>query len=482
MQNITGKLSIKEKEGRSDMSDYTGILSKFAAELKYEDIPADVVETAKKITLHTMGAALASMPIEQAQNAIRYAQKKCGVGESTIWGSDGTKVPATSAAFANGTTADILDWEDCSWTGHPSCGAIPDAFAMCEKLGCSGKKYLETVVTAFEVYQRIAISAFPSDEWRTNKGWGIVSWQIMAGAIAAAKAMELNPSQIAQTMGMAYYMTLACVRKHGKPGAKSDVYHYAHGFVARNGINAAEIAEIGYGNLYDALDGGNGYWSIISDSIDWSWLDRELGKTWLIKECMEKHWPTNMWVQVPLSILDYLVKTYHFTADDVVKIETTPNVTLLMDSYESSTRDVLDAQFSIPYCLTAYLLDNTPGAHWFSPERRFDPEITKHTVKFSAYGDPTPTGKLFSVFRTGTYPEFTVKVTLKDGRELSHSMKYAKGHPRNPYTLAEECNQFRLMVGPILPEEQIEGIIENVLNLENLSNISNLADLTTIKK
>ena len=59
--------------------------------------------------------------------------------EATIVG-DGSKVPCAAAAFANGTLADILDWEDCSWTGHPSAGAIPAALAMGELVKASGKR------------------------------------------------------------------------------------------------------------------------------------------------------------------------------------------------------------------------------------------------------------------------------------------------------------------------------------------------------
>lgn len=462
---------------------YTKLLSDYLCELKYEAIPTDVIEIVKKLTMHTLGAALASLPIDQAANAISYAQRRGGVAEATIWGSSGKKVPAVDAVFANGTMADILDWEDCAWTGHPCAGAIPDAFALCEKYGRSGREYIESIVAAFEVYQRIALSAIPSDEWYSHKAWGLVSWQIMAGAMAAAKVMKLNADQVAQTMGMAYYMTLANVQKHASGGAKSDVYHYAHGFVARNGINAAEIAEIGYGNMYDTLDGKNGYWNCISDSIDWTWLDRDLGTRFLIRECvMEKDFPANMWIQVPLTIMRHLVEEYKFEADDVERVEVTPLIPMLMASYEESTRDVLDAQFSIPYCLTAYMLDHTPGAHWFSNGMRNSDEISKHTGKFVGLGEKTPTFKLFKTFRSGTYPEFTITVYLKDGRRLSRSERYSKGQPNNPYTYEEECDMFRLMAGPVLPKEQVEEIIEQITNLENLENLDKLAALTTLSK
>jgi len=89
-------------------------------------------------------------------------QRRGGVAEATVWGSDGRKVPVQEAAFANGTMADIVDWEDCSWTGHPSAGAIPVAMAVAEACRQSGQDYLTAVVAAHGGYQRVAMAAQPS--------------------------------------------------------------------------------------------------------------------------------------------------------------------------------------------------------------------------------------------------------------------------------------------------------------------------------
>ena len=43
------------------MKQYTQILSDYLAGLKYEDIPQEVIERAKLVTLHTIGAALSSL-------------------------------------------------------------------------------------------------------------------------------------------------------------------------------------------------------------------------------------------------------------------------------------------------------------------------------------------------------------------------------------------------------------------------------------
>ena len=77
---------------------------------------------AKILTLHVLGAALASKPIDQFGKAVTMATMRGGKEEATIWGTR-LKVSREDAACANGTMADLLDWEDCAWTGHPSAGA-----------------------------------------------------------------------------------------------------------------------------------------------------------------------------------------------------------------------------------------------------------------------------------------------------------------------------------------------------------------------
>lgn len=87
------------------------------------------------IMLQTIGVALAAKDTPIAQKARKMALEANGGegGPTTLWGT-GEKLASVNAALAAGTLADALDWEDCSWTGHPSAGIIPLRMA-----GCRGK-------------------------------------------------------------------------------------------------------------------------------------------------------------------------------------------------------------------------------------------------------------------------------------------------------------------------------------------------------
>ena len=213
------------------MMSYTKQLADYAVKLQYQDLPKDVVEQAKMLTLHTLGVALAACPTEQGKNAIALAKEMGGQKkEATILG-DGSKVPCAQAAFANGALADILDWEDCSWTGHPSACVIPTALAFGERCGASGKDYITSVVTAYEVYERIAMACQPSENWdHMKKGWGLCCWAIYAAAIPAAKLLKLNKEKMENLMAIAGTFTPMAnnVKLHF---ALSNLYHYIWGML-----------------------------------------------------------------------------------------------------------------------------------------------------------------------------------------------------------------------------------------------------------
>lgn len=467
---------------------YTQRLADFLAELTYDQIPKPALEQAKKMTLHTVGAAIASMGLENAKKPIALAMEVGGTPTSTVWGChSGTKISAQEAAFANGTLADLLDWEDCSWTGHGSAGLIPAAMALGEQEHCSGREYLTAVVAGFEGYHRISMAVQPSLSYLSSGiGWGLVSWQIFAASLPAGKLKHFDGDQFNQLFGASQYCTVVPTNRHSEGNRKSDVYHYCHGFCARNGIAAANLTEKGFSNLDNCFEGNkSAYWQFVSDRVDLEWLTRKLGEEWYINSTYLKHWPANMWIQTSLEALDLLFQTHPFALDEVDKIRVSPTMEMICGNYAASSRTCLDAQFSTGYCLTSYLLDptHTKGAHWFTGEKLNDPRLIAFAdTKYEYFGPvKTPLG-CFEEFRTGSFPEATVEVHLKDGTVYSETTRYPKGHPRNNFTMEEECRHFYDCCRPYMPEEQIRAIQEKVKHLEDLNDIGELARLCAVYK
>lgn len=456
------------------------MLAAYATRLKFADLPPEVVTQAKLLTLHVLAVSLAGRETEQGKNAIALARGMGGdAAEATIWG-DASRVSAVQAAFANGTLADVLDWEDCSWTGHPSAGAVPAAFAAAEKSGASGADYITAIVAGYEVYQRIAMAVQPTHETYMKTGWGLTSWQIFAASVPAAKLLTQGERQMRQAIGISGVMTPIVNRKIQLD--RSDMYHYQHGLTSRDGIVAAEIARSGINGLEDVLDGDHGYWVTISDQCDWDWMTKDLGEDYLIMQTLFKRWPVNMWVQQFLDMTDDIRRTDSFDVGDVDKIVVSPNfqktrgasrMIVRPDGYLSTT----DAQFSIPFCVARFLLDPKPGAEWFRPESLNDPQVLELAARVSGAGEMTSPLEAFALFQSGDYIEASIEISLEDGKTMKRSVHYPSGHPKNRMSADQIAGIFRHTAERTMSAERIGQTIDAVQSLDQSSNLHDLAGL-----
>jgi 2-methylcitrate dehydratase PrpD len=67
------------------------------------------------------------------------------------------RLSASDAAFANGTAAHALDYDDMCFVSlaHPSAPLVPAAIATAEFSGASGLDALDAYVVGFEVEARL---------------------------------------------------------------------------------------------------------------------------------------------------------------------------------------------------------------------------------------------------------------------------------------------------------------------------------------
>lgn len=468
-------------------------LSEYTVDLKYEDLPAEVVERAKLILMQTIGVSLAAKNTDTVAKVLKMSCEANGGegGPTTVWGS-GEKLAAVNAALALGTLADALDWEDCSWTGHPSAGVIPCAWLAAEEKHKSGKDLITAIVAGYEVYQRIAMAVQPSEERRQIKGWGLTSWQIFGCIIPIAKLYGLDARKVNQAIGMGCECSPIPANYHQT--TMSDFYHYEHGYRARDGFLITKAVEKGIHNQRDALDeprcytgvicgddgsNGSGETLIRSKEADLSWLTRDLGKRYLIMETLLKRWPANMWVQTAAEIVADLVKKYNFCAEDVEEILVDAPIRNRMWAPEEGFDSVTHAQFSVPFVIAAMLCNPTPGAEWFTDENMKDSKVIELMQRVKAGPSPeTSPAEGFKMFREEAgYPMKKITVVLKDGTRYEGKMDCHPGHPWNMMSRGEIIERFRIQAAPALQGEKMDKAIEILSNIETVEDIAALSGL-----
>src|SRR5258708_13645780 len=137
------------------MADETATLAAYVANLKFEDIPQQVLERAKVLTLDFLGSAIrARRDAESTPSLLKMLEALAldGNGESTVFGDAKGWTPAV-AALLNGALGHSLDFDDTHADSslHPSAPVVPAALAVGELVGPSAPDVLTPVVPAYEV-------------------------------------------------------------------------------------------------------------------------------------------------------------------------------------------------------------------------------------------------------------------------------------------------------------------------------------------
>ncbi len=456
---------------------YTQKLSEYFVNLKYSDIPQEVLDRAKFLTLHALGVSLAATPIKIVDDAAKLAESVNGGpgGSATIW-YNGRKVTPALATFANAVACDTLDWEDCAWTGHPLCGAVPAGIAFCEAGGKSGRDYLTALIAALEGYNRIAMAVQPPAGFDHMKGWGICSWQIFASSIAAAKLLDLDAKQTNKSIGMAG--TLAQNASNITQATMSDGYKYEQGMAGLSGCMAALCAQSGIRNMEDGLDIPYAFCEQFTPEVHREWLDKELGKAYYTMDILVKHWPANMWVQTPVELVGNIVRENGINVDDIEEIIIDPPTQYRMRFKPDGYTSLTEAQFSMPYVIAASLIDPKPGANWYTDEMMKNPKLID--IAGRVKGGPSPEDTLigsFNLYQSGSHPMKHATIRTKDGKVYTGSLAAHKGHPLNMLTRDEFCDLFRTETSGVLSPETTEKLIDYILNIEKVEDMSGFGEM-----
>src|SRR5258705_1361888 len=136
------------------MANETATLAAYVANLKFEDIPQEVRERAKALTLDFLGSAIrARRDAESTPSLLKMLEALAldGTGQSTVFGDAKTWTPAV-AALLNGALGHSLDFDDTHADSslHPSAPVVPGAVPVREVVGASGRDVLTAIVAGYE--------------------------------------------------------------------------------------------------------------------------------------------------------------------------------------------------------------------------------------------------------------------------------------------------------------------------------------------
>jgi 2-methylcitrate dehydratase PrpD len=433
----------------------TMILARWAGELTFADLPAEVVHQAKRVILDYVAATLVGATSGPARIVQDYLAETEGEGSATVLGTS-LKLTPPNAALANGTAAHGLEVDDGYTPGayHPGGPNLSAILAAAEGHGSSAEDILLATVIGFELSCRLAGAGHPAT-W-ANGFHNTPIAGVFGAAAGVAKLLGGDTDVIANALGLAGSHAGGLFEFLGQ-GAEVKRYHA--GKAGRDGLVCAELAVRGLTGPKTVLEGERGYvHAFAGDDFDEAFLLEGLGEDWHITRTYVKPYPCCRHLHGPIDAILALQEQGPIEVDDVSEI----TVETFLAASRHGLKDIddfLDAQMSIPYAVAVTLLAGTPNLEHFGESWRKDPRVAAlvDKVEVSLAEDCA-----------NDYPKMRpARVTIHSGgEERGLRIDQPYGEPSNPVTDPDLEAKLVRLAGPVVGEAVCKRIIEEVWSFD----------------
>ena len=438
------------------MANETELLAKYAAGLRYEHIPGDVIARAKQCIADTIAVIVFGYDLPWSRMIVRYAETHAPGGRSRILGPGAPRVQAPAAALANGALAHAFEMDNLTWpsTGvHPGATLLAPALAVAQERGIGGRDLITAVIAGAEVMIRIGRATQHRNESRGFHAPGTTG--PFGAAIAAGRLIGLDARGLCNALGVAG--SLACgLLEFARAGTGAMVKRLHLGRAGESGVLAANLASEGFHAPASVLEGEFGFLRVFCGEFDRAELTRGLGDSYATCSITLKRFPCHITAHTSVQAILDLRAAHNYSGAEVSSIHIAGNDKMARVNNIPSPSDIMMAQYSIPFCVALAHMRDPRDPRSFDETALRDPQIMAlaQRVKISvAKEQPTPLAA-------------AVTVTLIDGRALSHSVTEFKGTPQQPLGDDELREKFLLLTCHC-PGRDMSEMFERLQNLEN---------------
>ena len=309
-------------------------LAQWAAGLRYEDLPAEVIDRARGVTLQCLSSILIGSQTRPGREAVELiTQEEAGVLHGATIMVHGGKVTRGGAAFANSEMAFAGGkWDTFRMLTHPGTSVIPAAFAAAEATGVSGKEFITAIAAGYEVMERLAADFIPTLMARGFHASPVFG--IFGGAVAAAKILGLDEDQLNSAIALC-----ASMASGNLEGARSGGRALREGAAVRNAMLAVALARRGHVGGETVLEGEAGFYHAYVGNnqgrLTYSFVGKthttleeitaDLGKTWIFLETLYRIYSTSGYNIAHIDVTAKLCQDNDIRYEDIERIEAVVN-------------------------------------------------------------------------------------------------------------------------------------------------------------
>lgn len=438
-------------------------LADFALDVRYRDLPVDVVDAAKRHLLDAIGCALAAHALAEGTAARRVAEAMGGTPEASVIGS-ATRLPAPTAALANGMLMHALDFDDThsAAVAHVSAVVAAATMAVAEAVHADGRRFVTAFVVGNEIVARIGMAA--SGEFHA-RGFHPTSIAGVFGAtVAAATLTDSDRATVTSAFGIAGSMASGLFAYLDAGTATKPIHA---GWAAHAGILAARLAEAGAEGPPTVLEGRFGLFDAFLGHVpDLTPQLCDLGSRWETRRIAYKPYPSCHYMHGVLGAAASLDRVDPDAITDIRAIVPKDAVSLVLDPEEAkfAPRTPYDAKFSLQYSLAALIVHGGLNLGSYAPAAISNPAVLALARRVH-----------YEVREFPTYPAAfpgAIEITLRDGRKLKAEMAHQAGGPGNPLGLAAISTKFRENASLALDTRATTELEQAILGIDDSLDVS----------
>jgi 2-methylcitrate dehydratase len=434
----------------------------FALSVRYEDLPKEVITSAKRVLLDTLACAFGAVGSEPGRIAEQTIRKTFGEGEAaSIIGYPG-RATVEGALFVNGVLVRSLDLND-TYIGtdplHPS-EVLPTALALCEESGRSGRELIEAMVVGYEASMRVN-DAFSFME----RGFHPLCAASYGIPLIAGKVWGLPRASIANAVGISAARGFTSFVVNS--GAISMMKAMGLAATAVDGVFATRLAAQGFTGPSGTLE-----WVATKMNPQKANLSVDLEQArYRLPRVAFKRFP----VQIELQAVTEAGTTLHARIKDkmqdiqAITVETYPGIIArVADPTRFKPQTKGTADHSLPVCVAMALLDGDVTVRQFENDRWRTPEVMALVAKTSVRTSEMLMAKL---------PKgrgASVEITFANGEPARETVEIAEGDAQRPLSQASLERKFMNFAVPVVGSSAAERMVALVENLDHVADVRQL--------
>lgn len=422
-------------------------------------IPEAILERAKLCLLDALGCGLfgSRQPDSQIMSTVVLADRSRG--DCTLLGSSDTLAPA-QAALCNGTAMHGFELDDLLPKSliHPGTVIVPAVLAAAEAADASGHAMLRGIVIGYEAMSRLSLAIGTEASHRGFHKTGVVG--PVAAAIAAGVVMGLSSGQILSAAGLAC-STASGIKAFAGGSGGGMVKGMHGGRAAESGVRMAMLAQSGYTGPPAAIDGRYGLLEVFAGShAEPAQLWSGLGEEWAMDGLWVKVFPVCGWIQGVMQLLLDMRGAEPLALERIERVTVGTSAFSVKNNANTAPADTMEAQYSIPYCVSVALAADPRDPDQFAPAAFTDPVRRAIAQRVELTVDEESEAVFPKQFGS------RVRLHLDDGQVKEAATLDPHGTAADPCTADEVIAKFRRLAAFSSAATHADAVIDAITNMD----------------